>query len=175
MKTPGIEVRPLKTMTGHAEFNEVFFTDVRVPKSQVVGGRGQGWRVANATLTHERGMLGDPGAAETRLAAIIDLMAEETVGGARLIDDPVFRDRLMRLQARVLAMKFNALRLLSARLAGEAPAWPAWWSSCRAASSTTSWRPWPSTPWASWACSTATAPACAPTAPGSSATCSTWA
>ena len=121
MKTSGIEVRPLKTMTGHAEFNEVFFTDVRVPKSQVVGGRGQGWRVANATLKHERGMLGDPAAAETRLAAIVDLMSEETVGGERLIDNPVFRDRLMRLQARAMAMKFNALRLLTAGLNGEAP------------------------------------------------------
>jgi len=121
MKTPGIEVRPLKTMTGHAEFNEVFFTDVRVPKSQIVGGRGEGWRVANTTLTHERGMLGDPGAAESRLAAIIDLMATETVDGERLIDNPVMRDRLMRLQGRVLAMKYNGLRLLSAAIAGEAP------------------------------------------------------
>lgn len=56
MATPGIEVRPLVTMTGHAEFNETFFTDVRVPKSQIVGKRGQGWFVANATLKHERGI-----------------------------------------------------------------------------------------------------------------------
>jgi len=108
-------------LSGHAEFNEVFFTDVRVPKSQIVGGRGEGWRVANTTLTHERGMLGDPGAAESRLAAIIDLMATETVDGERLIDNPVMRDRLMRLQGRVLAMKYNGLRLLSAAIAGEAP------------------------------------------------------
>jgi alkylation response protein AidB-like acyl-CoA dehydrogenase len=119
MKTPGIEIRPLKTMTGHAEFNEVFFTDVRVPRTQIVGARGEGWRVANATLKHERGMLGDPNAAESRLAAIIELMAEETAGGERLIDNPVMRDRLMRMQARVLAMKYNGLRLLSAQLNGE--------------------------------------------------------
>ena len=74
MKTPGIDVRPLMTMTGHAEFNEVFFTDVRVPKSNIVGNRGEGWFVANATLTHERGMLGDPNQASTRLKEIIDLM-----------------------------------------------------------------------------------------------------
>jgi alkylation response protein AidB-like acyl-CoA dehydrogenase len=121
MKTPGIEVRPLKTMTGHAEFNEVFFTDVRVPKTQIVGARGEGWRVANATLKHERGMLGDPNAAESRLAAIIELMREETVGGERLIDNPLLRDRLMRMQARVLAMKYNGLRLITAALAGESP------------------------------------------------------
>jgi alkylation response protein AidB-like acyl-CoA dehydrogenase len=121
MKTPGIEVRPLKTMTGAAEFNEVFFTDVRVPRSQIVGGRGEGWRVANTTLKHERGMLGDPNAAESRLAAIIAMMKSETVGGERLIDNPVLRDRLMQLQARVLAMKFNGLRLITSQLAGEAP------------------------------------------------------
>ncbi len=74
MDTPGIEVRPLKTMTGQAEFNEVFFTDVRVPKDQVVGGRGRGWFVANTTLKHERGMLGDPNATEARLNALIELM-----------------------------------------------------------------------------------------------------
>ena len=119
MRTPGIEVRPLKTMTGHAEFNEVFFTDVRVPKSQIVGVRGQGWRVANTTLGHERGMLGDPNAAEGRLAAIMALMKEESVGGERLIDNPLLRDRLMQLQGRVLAMKYNGLRLITARLAGE--------------------------------------------------------
>jgi alkylation response protein AidB-like acyl-CoA dehydrogenase len=120
MRTPGIEVRPLKTMTGHAEFNEVFFTDVRVPKTQIVGARGEGWRVANTTLKHERGMLGDPNAAEGRLAALITLMREETVDGARVIDNPLMRDRLMRLQGEVLAMKFNALRLLTAAATGEA-------------------------------------------------------
>jgi alkylation response protein AidB-like acyl-CoA dehydrogenase len=121
MKTPGIEVRPLKTMTGAAEFNEVFFTDVRVPRTQIVGARGEGWRVANTTLKHERGMLGDPNAAENRLVAIIAMMKQETVSGERLIDNPVLRDRLMQLQARVMAMKFNGLRLITSQLAGEQP------------------------------------------------------
>ncbi|MBV9330136.1 MAG: acyl-CoA dehydrogenase family protein [Alphaproteobacteria bacterium] len=121
MKTPGIEVRPLRTMTGRAEFNEVFFTDVRVPKSQIVGERGQGWFVANATLKHERGMLGDPNQAQTRFKALVDLMREESVDGRRLMDDPVLRDRLLKLQARVLAMEFNGLRLLTAAAKGEDP------------------------------------------------------
>ena len=119
MTSPGIEVRPLKTMTGSAEFNEVFFTDVRVPKSAVVGGRGRGWFVANATLKHERGMLGDPNATEARLHALIELMKSETVDGRRLIDDPVFCDRAMQLQARVLTMKFNGLRNVTASVNGE--------------------------------------------------------
>jgi alkylation response protein AidB-like acyl-CoA dehydrogenase len=121
MSTPGIEVRPLVTMTGHAEFNEVFFTNVRVPQKDIVAGRGQGWFVANATLKHERGMLGDPNQAGTRLKEIIDLMHEETVGGERLIDNPLFRDRLVQLQSRVLAMQFHGLRLLTASAKKEDP------------------------------------------------------
>jgi len=118
MDTPGIEVRPLKTMTGQAEFNEVFFADVRVPKANVVGGRGRGWQVANTTLKHERGMLGDPNATEARLKQLIELMKTETVDGQRIIDNPIFRDRLMQLQARVLSMKFNGLRTATDDTAG---------------------------------------------------------
>ncbi|MBX9896448.1 MAG: acyl-CoA dehydrogenase family protein [Qipengyuania sp.] len=119
MDTPGIEVRPLKTMTGHAEFNETFFTDVRVPIDQIVGRRGQGWFVANATLGHERGMLGDPDALENRLLALIKLMQEERVGSERALDNPVLRDRLVALQAEVAAMKYNGMRVLSNQLKGE--------------------------------------------------------
>jgi alkylation response protein AidB-like acyl-CoA dehydrogenase len=116
MKTPGIDVRPLKTMTGDATFNEVFFTDVRVPKEQIVGKRGEGWFVANAILRHERGSLGDPNATLARLNALTELMKTETLDGRRLIDDPVFRDRLMRVQGKVMALRFNDLRLLSASI-----------------------------------------------------------
>jgi alkylation response protein AidB-like acyl-CoA dehydrogenase len=119
MDTPGIEVRPLKTMTGGSEFNEVFFTDVRVPRDQVVGGRGRGWFVANTTLKHERGMLGDPNATEARLNALIELMKSETVDGQRVIDNPIFRDRLMQLQGRTLSMKFNGLRLITSQMTQE--------------------------------------------------------
>jgi alkylation response protein AidB-like acyl-CoA dehydrogenase len=121
MRTPGIEVRPLVTMTGRAEFNEVFFTDVRVPKTQIVGGRGQGWLVANATLRHERGMLGDPNQAGTRLHAIVEMMLHEEVDGRRLMDNPVLRDRLLKLQGRVMAMEYHGLRLLTASLKSEDP------------------------------------------------------
>lgn len=119
MKTPGIEVRPLRTMTGHSEFNEVFFTDVRVPVDQIVGRRGQGWLVANATLRYERGMLGDPAVLENRLSALIKLMCSEQINGARAIENAVLRDRLISLQAEVAAMKFNGLRILSNSLKGE--------------------------------------------------------
>ncbi|MFT7359692.1 acyl-CoA dehydrogenase family protein [Parasphingorhabdus sp.] len=119
MDTPGIEVRPLKTMTGHAEFNETFFTDVRVPMDQIVGQRGQGWFVANATLGHERGMLGDPDALENRFHALVKLMQKERVGQGRAIDNAVLRDRLAALQAEVAAMKYNGMRVLSDNLKGD--------------------------------------------------------
>ncbi|MEM9622021.1 MAG: acyl-CoA dehydrogenase family protein [Pseudomonadota bacterium] len=116
MDTPGIEIRPLVDMTGAANFNETFFTDVRVPKEQIVGARGQGWQVANAILGHERDSLGNPNTTLTRLNALTELMKTETVDGVRMIDNPVYRDRLMQLQGRVMAMRFNDLRVLSSRI-----------------------------------------------------------
>ena len=119
MNTPGIDVRPLKTMTGRSSFNEVFFTDVRVPADQIVGRRGEGWKVANETLKHERGVLGNPDVAASRMQSIIELMQRETVDGSRVLDNPVMRDRLFRLQARVLAMQFHGARLLTMQMKGE--------------------------------------------------------
>ena len=119
MRTPGIVVRPLRTMTGASEFNEVFFTDVRVPKSQVVGSRGQGWAVSNATLKHERGWLGDPNASAARMASVLEIMKTETLDGRRIIDMPAFRDRAMTLQAKVLAMRCHGMRLVTASARGK--------------------------------------------------------
>jgi alkylation response protein AidB-like acyl-CoA dehydrogenase len=116
MDTPGIDVRPLVDMTGTANFNEVFFTDVRVPKDQIVGQRGQGWQVANAILGHERGSLAPPDAAMSRLNGVVKLMQQETISGERVIDNPIFRDRLLKLQGRVMAMQYNDMRLLSAKI-----------------------------------------------------------
>jgi alkylation response protein AidB-like acyl-CoA dehydrogenase len=118
MKTPGIEIRPLIDMTEGHSFNEVFFTDVRVPATQIVGKRGDGWRVANSILKHERGSLADPNTMLSRLNAMTQLMIAETVDGRRAIDDPLFRDRFMRIEAQVMAMRCNDLRLLSAAVNG---------------------------------------------------------
>jgi alkylation response protein AidB-like acyl-CoA dehydrogenase len=116
MKTPGIEIRPLVDMTGAANFNETFYTDVRVPKHQIVGERGQGWQVANAILGHERETLAPANIAQTRINALVELMKTDTADGERLIDNPVYRDRLLKVQGQVMAMRFNELRVLSARL-----------------------------------------------------------
>lgn len=118
MKTPGIEVRPLVTMTGKATFNEVFFTDVRVPADQIVMGRGDGWTVANITLKYERMMLGDANKFMSRVYRIAKLMQTTTIDGVRLIDMPEYRDRLLKLQGEVMASKYHQLRLLTEQAKG---------------------------------------------------------
>ncbi len=121
MTTPGIDVRPLKTMTGAAEFNEVFFTNVRVPLANVIGKRGEGWKIANTTLRHERDMLGSAGTSDGLYQSLVRQLKDEQVDGGRAIEDPLVRDRLMQLQAKTIAMKCHAMRLLTARVKGEPP------------------------------------------------------
>jgi len=122
MDTPGIEVQPLRTMSGSLgenSFNQVFFTDVRVPKANIVGQRGEGWKIANTTLKHERNSLNaNP---EGTLLRLMKLMKEETVNGVPAMASPVYRDRLMRLQGRTLAMKHHGMRMLTCSLKSE---WP---------------------------------------------------
>jgi len=122
MDTPGIEIQPLETMSGaigENSFNQVFFRDVRVPQANVVGKRGEGWKIANTTLVHERNSLNSN--AEGLLLRLIRLMRKETVNGVAALASPVLRDRLMALQARALAMKHHGMRLLTCSLRGESP------------------------------------------------------
>jgi len=122
MDTPGIDVQPLRTMSGDIgdnSFNQVFFTDVRVPRANVVGQRGEGWKIANTTLKHERNSLNAN--AEGTWMKLARLMSDETVGGVSVMESPVYRDRLMKLQARALAMKHHGMRMLTCSLKGESP------------------------------------------------------
>lgn len=122
MDTPGIEVRPLRTMSGSIgenSFNQVFFTDARVPQANVVGRRGEGWKIANTTLKHERNSLNAN--AEGTWLRLVRLMRAETQNGATALHSPVLRDRLLKLQARALAMKHHGMRMLTCSLRGEAP------------------------------------------------------
>jgi alkylation response protein AidB-like acyl-CoA dehydrogenase len=122
MDTPGIEVRPLETMSGaigENSFNQVFFRDVRVPQANVVGKRGEGWKIANTTLVHERASLNSN--AEGLLLRLVKLMRKETANGVPALASPIYRDRLLRLQARALAMKHHSMRLLTCGLKGESP------------------------------------------------------
>ncbi len=122
MDTPGIEIQPLRTMSGDIgdnSFNQVFLNDVRVPLGNIVGGRGEGWKIANTTLAHERGSLNAN--VEGQWLRLAKLMREETCNGVSAMASPVYRDRLLKLQGRVLAMKHHAMRLLTCNLKGESP------------------------------------------------------
>jgi len=108
-------------MTGDAEFNQVFFSDAHVPLSNVVGRRGQGWEIAHTTLEHERQVAGNPGGLESTLNALIALMESEMRNDVRALDRESFRERLLRLQARVLSLKCHSMRLLTCDLRNESP------------------------------------------------------
>jgi alkylation response protein AidB-like acyl-CoA dehydrogenase len=110
MHQPGVTVRPLRQMTGSAEFNEVFFDDARTDASNIVGERDDGWKVAMATLGFERGtaFLSQQLGFQRELADVIDAAREH---GAT--DDAVVRQRLADSWIGVQIMKYNGLRMLS--------------------------------------------------------------
>jgi alkylation response protein AidB-like acyl-CoA dehydrogenase len=108
MTDPGVEVRPLRQITGEAEFNEVFLTDVRVPDSQRLGAEGQGWKVANATLNNERVAIG--GKASPREGGMIGVVAD--VWRARPERrTPELHDRLLRLWVDAEVARLTGQRL----------------------------------------------------------------
>jgi alkylation response protein AidB-like acyl-CoA dehydrogenase len=115
MKSPGVEVRPLKQITGSADFNEMFFTDVRVPRENVLGEVNDGWRVAMTTLLHERGTLGFALSVGSRVALdeLIRLARETKRNGKPAIEDPTIRQRLASLHVEVESLRLNMYRALT--------------------------------------------------------------
>jgi alkylation response protein AidB-like acyl-CoA dehydrogenase len=115
MHTPGIDVRPLTQITGSADFNEMFFTDVHVPRSNVLGEVNDGWRVAMTTLLHERGTLGFALSVGARIALdeLIELARTTQRNGRPAIEDPLIRQRIAGLHVEVEALKLNNYRALT--------------------------------------------------------------
>jgi alkylation response protein AidB-like acyl-CoA dehydrogenase len=115
MHAPGVEVRPLRQMTGGAEFNEVYFTDVRVPAAEMLGSPGEGWRVSLTTLMNERTAIGGstPPRGAGPIAHAVELFHE--------LDDaeqPFYRNRLMELWCEAEAIRLNNLRAAANRRMG---------------------------------------------------------
>jgi alkylation response protein AidB-like acyl-CoA dehydrogenase len=121
MKAPGIRVRPRLQMTGDAGFNEVYFEDVRVPVENLVGKEGEGWKVANTTLVHERNMLGSTTQTQQLFDGLLRLARRALRGGRPPAEDPRTRQRLAELKIRVEALRFAAYRNLTAALRGRRP------------------------------------------------------
>ncbi|HTO09347.1 MAG TPA: acyl-CoA dehydrogenase family protein [Myxococcota bacterium] len=113
MKQPGIEVRPLRQMTGAADFNEVFFTDARTPKDWIVGKRGEGWLVSRTTLKHERNMIGDAANALATFQSLVSLAQRTTRAGKPAIQDPAIRQRLVQLEGYVRSHQYSGYRQLT--------------------------------------------------------------
>ena len=123
MHTPGVTVRPLKQITGHSEFNETFFDNVRVPRKNVVGEINEGWRIAMTTLTYERGIssLATQVRVKQQLGAMIDYARTTRHNGQTLAHDPVLRQELAEAHIRVEIMLLNLYRGITSRLRGQPP------------------------------------------------------
>jgi alkylation response protein AidB-like acyl-CoA dehydrogenase len=115
MHAPGVEVRPLRQLTGDPEFNEIFLTDVRVPADQVVGEVDGGWGVAMTTLLHERGTLGFALTVrlEVTLRKLVRLARRSDGTGRRAADDPLVRDRVARLWIDLQGLRYTNYRALT--------------------------------------------------------------
>lgn len=115
MHAPGVEVRPLRQLTGDPEFNEIFLTGVRVPADQVVGEVNGGWAVAMTTLLHERGTLGFALTArlEVLLRKLVALARTPDGSGRRPADDPLVRDRIARQWVELQGLRFTNYRALT--------------------------------------------------------------
>ncbi len=123
MNQPGVEVRPIKQMSGTSGFGEVFFTDARTPRDMLVGDLNDGWRVAMTTLMFERGgnILGSAVRFRRMMTQLRELAEQTPSNGGKAIDDPVIRQRLGKLLCEVELLRRNSERAMSPILHGEAP------------------------------------------------------
>ena len=119
MKSPGIEVRPIKQMSGEANFNEVFFTDVRVPDSQRLGDVGEGWKVALTTLMNERLAIGQGSGVD--YAELLKLARQTELETGPAIKDANVREHLADWYVETQGLKYTKFRTLTALSKGETP------------------------------------------------------
>jgi alkylation response protein AidB-like acyl-CoA dehydrogenase len=115
MKSPGVEVRPLRQMTGESEFGEIFFRDVRVPKENVLGKLNDGWNVAVSTLMYERGSYGARLHLifKRNIGRLIELARTLQRNGHTAAQDPLIRQKLAQCYAEIEIMRWNQLRAFS--------------------------------------------------------------
>jgi alkylation response protein AidB-like acyl-CoA dehydrogenase len=119
MKSPGIEIRPIHQMSGASHFNEVFFTDVRVPDAQRLGAVGQGWKVALTTLMNERLAVGEVHRPD--VDDLVDLSRSLVLDGAPAIRNGAVRERIAEWYAQTQGLKFTRFRTMTALSRGQTP------------------------------------------------------
>jgi pimeloyl-CoA dehydrogenase large subunit len=113
MKTPGITVRPIVTIDGGREVNEVFFDNVEVPAENLVGQENKGWDYAKFLLGNERTGIARVGASKAKVARIKELASMERVGDRPLIEDPRFREKLAAVEIELKALEMTQLRVVA--------------------------------------------------------------
>ncbi|MBL8266793.1 acyl-CoA dehydrogenase family protein [Steroidobacter sp.] len=121
MKTPGITVRPIITMDGAHEVNEVWFENVRVPVENRIGEENKGWTYAKFLLGHERTNIAGVGASKRELGRLKDIARQETKNGRPLLEDPLFAARVAQVEIELMALEITNLRALSAESEQRAP------------------------------------------------------
>jgi alkylation response protein AidB-like acyl-CoA dehydrogenase len=121
MNTPGVEVRPIVTLDGEHEVNEVFFTDVRVPAENLVGEENKGWTYAKYLLTYERTNIAGVGFSVAALERLRAVAAKQQRNGRPLSEDPLFAARLARVEIDLENMKTTNLRVIAAVAGGGVP------------------------------------------------------
>ncbi|RCX11725.1 acyl-CoA dehydrogenase family protein [Extensimonas vulgaris] len=121
MDRPGIEIRPIVSIDGEHHLNQVFFTDVRVPKRNLVGREGQGWDIAKYLLTHERTSIAGVADSKAHLANLRAAASERRSGGRPAIEDPALRLKIARAEIDLMALEYTNFRVLAATAAGKAP------------------------------------------------------
>ncbi|HXU89955.1 MAG TPA: acyl-CoA dehydrogenase [Methylomirabilota bacterium] len=123
MRTPGVTVKPLKQMTGDAEFNEIFFDNVRVHERQVLGGVNNGWSVGLTTLMYERLALGFGLQVRLRITMdqLVGMARRMEKNGRSLTKDPVMRQKLAQLWIDTESLKYTGARAVTKLLKGELP------------------------------------------------------
>jgi alkylation response protein AidB-like acyl-CoA dehydrogenase len=121
MNSPGIDVRPIKTMDGGVEINQVFFDNVRVPFKNLVGKENHGWDYAKYLLGHERTGTADIGQSRNQITKVRQIAREELVDGKPLLNDPVFQNKIAEIEIEILALESVLLQALAAESAGQPP------------------------------------------------------
>jgi hypothetical protein len=121
MTSPGVEVRPIITLDGEHEVNEVFFTDVRVPLQNLVGEENKGWTCAKYLLTYERTNIAGVGFSAVAFERLKHVAARMISNGRPLAEDPLFAARMARIEIELENMKTTNLRVISAVAGGGAP------------------------------------------------------
>jgi alkylation response protein AidB-like acyl-CoA dehydrogenase len=121
MTSPGVSVRPIITMDGGHEVNDVFLDDVRVPAENLIGEENKGWTYAKFLLSHERFGIADVGRSKKQLARLKEIAAAEMKDGRPLIEDTRFRTHVAEVEIALMALEYTELRALSAERAGHPP------------------------------------------------------